>query len=69
MLLSQVADQAVGRETAPTGAPIPAPVCMIRLSLSLSLRFLCDAEGLPVKRFAPDESPLTFERDIVTLLK
>lgn len=32
-------------------------------------KFLCDADGVPVKRFGPTESPLTFEQDIVALLK
>lgn len=32
-------------------------------------KFLCDAEGVPVKRYGPQESPLSFEKDIVALLE
>ncbi|CAN0439097.1 unnamed protein product, partial [Hapterophycus canaliculatus] len=32
-------------------------------------KFLCDAEGVPVKRFGPTESPFTFEQDIAALLR
>jgi len=31
-------------------------------------KFLCDAEGVPIKRYAPTSSPLSFENDIVKLL-
>ncbi|CAM9898643.1 unnamed protein product [Discosporangium mesarthrocarpum] len=31
-------------------------------------KFLCDAEGVPVKRFGPQDSPLTIEGDIKELL-
>jgi len=32
-------------------------------------KFLCDAEGVPVKRFGPQESPLSFESHIKALLE
>lgn len=31
-------------------------------------KFLCDANGVPVKRSGPTESPLTLEKDIQVLL-
>jgi glutathione peroxidase len=31
-------------------------------------KFLCDADGTPVKRYSPKQSPLSFEADIVALL-
>jgi len=31
-------------------------------------KFLCDAKGVPVKRFAPTSSPLSFEQDIKDML-
>lgn len=31
-------------------------------------KFLCDSNGIPIKRFAPNENPLSFEEDIVSLL-
>lgn len=31
-------------------------------------KFLCNSEGVPVKRYGPQESPLSFESDIVKLL-
>jgi len=31
-------------------------------------KFLCDADGIPRKRYSPDESPLSFEADIVAML-
>lgn len=31
-------------------------------------KFLCNAEGVPVKRFAPDDAPFGFEADIVSFL-
>ncbi|CAN0570172.1 unnamed protein product, partial [Laminaria digitata] len=31
-------------------------------------RFLCDADGVPIKRFGPTESPFSFEDDIKSLL-
>jgi len=31
-------------------------------------KFLCDRQGIPVKRFGPPAKPLTFEEDIVALL-
>lgn len=31
-------------------------------------KFLCDADGVPIKRFPPTSSPLSFEADIVKLL-
>lgn len=32
-------------------------------------KFLCDANGVPVKRAGPTDSPLTMEKDIVALLE
>jgi len=32
-------------------------------------KFLCDANGLPVKRYAPITTPMSFENDIVELLQ
>mmetsp|Transcript_6322 Transcript_6322/g.10544 ORF Transcript_6322/g.10544 Transcript_6322/m.10544 type:complete len:127 (-) Transcript_6322:213-593(-) len=31
-------------------------------------KFLCDAEGIPVKRYNPQQSPLSFEADIQAIL-
>jgi glutathione peroxidase len=31
-------------------------------------KFLCDKDGIPVKRFEPNVNPLDFENDIVELL-
>lgn len=31
-------------------------------------KFLCDKEGIPIKRFGPTDSPLSFEKDIKCLL-
>lgn len=31
-------------------------------------KFLCDANGMPLKRYSPNESPLSFEKDIVELI-
>lgn len=31
-------------------------------------KFLCDAEGVPIARYGPTDSPLSFEQDIVALL-
>jgi len=31
-------------------------------------KFLCDGDGIPVKRFGPKTNPLSFEGDIETLL-
>jgi glutathione peroxidase len=31
-------------------------------------KFLCDKDGIPVKRYGPPESPLSFEKDIVAML-
>mmetsp|Transcript_14789 Transcript_14789/g.32645 ORF Transcript_14789/g.32645 Transcript_14789/m.32645 type:complete len:119 (-) Transcript_14789:374-730(-) len=31
-------------------------------------KFLCDADGVPVKRFPPPSSPLSFEQDIRALV-
>ncbi|CAM9572782.1 unnamed protein product [Ascophyllum nodosum] len=31
-------------------------------------KFLCDGKGVPIKRYGPTTSPLSFERDIVALL-
>lgn len=31
-------------------------------------KFLCNAEGVPVARYGPQSSPLSFEKDIVKLL-
>lgn len=32
-------------------------------------KFLCDAAGVPVKRYGPMQNPLSFEQDIAELLK
>lgn len=32
-------------------------------------KFLCDADGYPVKRYGPKQNPLSFEDDIVKLIK
>lgn len=32
-------------------------------------KFLCDSQGIPVKRYLPVNSPLSIESDIVQLLK
>lgn len=32
-------------------------------------KFLCDANGLPIKRYLPITSPWSMEKDIVELLK
>mmetsp|Transcript_13421 Transcript_13421/g.18383 ORF Transcript_13421/g.18383 Transcript_13421/m.18383 type:complete len:116 (-) Transcript_13421:206-553(-) len=32
-------------------------------------KFLCDSRGIPIKRFGPRESPLSFENHIVGLLE
>ena len=32
-------------------------------------KFLCNAEGIPVKRLGPMQNPLSFEKDIVSLLE
>lgn len=31
-------------------------------------KFLCDSDGIPVKRYSPKESPMSFEDDIVSLV-
>mmetsp|Transcript_3742 Transcript_3742/g.5801 ORF Transcript_3742/g.5801 Transcript_3742/m.5801 type:complete len:126 (-) Transcript_3742:243-620(-) len=31
-------------------------------------KFLCDSDGVPIKRYGPPQSPLSFEKDIETLL-
>jgi hypothetical protein len=31
-------------------------------------KFLCDADGVPVKRYGPQQSPLSFESDITSLI-
>jgi glutathione peroxidase-family protein len=32
-------------------------------------KFLCNAEGVPIKRYSPAQSPMSFEADILELLK
>lgn len=32
-------------------------------------KFLCDHNGIPIKRYGPQSSPLSFEKDIRTLLQ
>ena len=32
-------------------------------------KFLCDSKGIPHKRFGPQDSPLTFEKDIKLMLE
>lgn len=32
-------------------------------------KFLCDADGIPVKRLGPAQNPFSFENDIVELLR
>mmetsp|Transcript_387 Transcript_387/g.722 ORF Transcript_387/g.722 Transcript_387/m.722 type:complete len:134 (+) Transcript_387:216-617(+) len=32
-------------------------------------KFLCDSEGIPLKRYSPNENPKSFESDIVRLLE
>jgi hypothetical protein len=32
-------------------------------------KFLCDANGIPVKRYGPKKNPLSFESDIISLLQ
>ncbi|RYH28326.1 hypothetical protein EON65_12645 [archaeon] len=32
-------------------------------------KFLCDADGVPVKRFGPTQSPLSMEADVLALLE
>jgi glutathione peroxidase-family protein len=32
-------------------------------------KFLCDSEGVPVKRYGPKQSPLSFEADIQAMLE
>jgi glutathione peroxidase len=31
-------------------------------------KFLCDENGIPFKRYAPNQSPLSFENDIQDIL-
>ncbi len=31
-------------------------------------KFLCDADGKPIKRYAPVSGPLSFEKDVLELL-
>ena len=30
-------------------------------------KFLCDSNGIPIKRYAPNENPLSFEQDLVSV--
>lgn len=32
-------------------------------------KFLCDKDGFPIKRYAPTSGPLSFEKDIIELIK
>mmetsp|Transcript_20377 Transcript_20377/g.34341 ORF Transcript_20377/g.34341 Transcript_20377/m.34341 type:complete len:92 (-) Transcript_20377:2006-2281(-) len=32
-------------------------------------KFLCDADGVPIKRYSPKATPLSFEDDILQLLQ
>ena len=32
-------------------------------------KFLCDKEGIPIKRYGPPQSPLSFEDDIIEMLR
>lgn len=33
------------------------------------VKFLCDKNGIPIKRYGNKESPLSFEKDIIEVLK
>jgi glutathione peroxidase-family protein len=33
------------------------------------VKFLCDKNGIPIKRYGPKESPLSFEKDIIEMFK
>eukprot|EP01039_Chlorochromonas_danica_P011116 gene11116-12384_t len=47
---------------------LPAGVFGARLKWNFT-KFLCDAHGIPVKRFSPTQSPMAMEQDIQDLLK
>lgn len=32
-------------------------------------KYLCNSDGVPVKRFEPSDNPLSFEKDILELLR
>lgn len=52
-------------------SPVPSTACRHISSPRASSfvgRFLCDADGVPIKRYAPTTSPLSIEPDIVALL-
>ena len=60
-----------GDQTAPVYSFLRNSVKCGMLGQSLKwnfTKFLCDADGVPVKRYGPTDSPMSFEKDIKKIL-